>query len=92
MRAVVVTDQAVEVQDVKKPEPKPNEVLVQVRACGLNRADLMVAGGMAHGATGGAGTIVGMEFSGEVVGLGSEVKNFKEGDRCLLYTSDAADD
>ena len=69
MRAVVVTDQAVEVQDVKKPEPKPNEVLVQVRACGLNRADLMVAGGMAHGATGGAGTIVGMEFSGEVVGL-----------------------
>ena len=56
MRAVVVTDQAVEVQDVKKPEPKPNEVLVQVRACGLNRADLMVAGGMAHGATGGAGT------------------------------------
>ena len=36
MRAVVVTDQAVEVQDVKKPEPKPNEVLVQVRACGLN--------------------------------------------------------
>ena len=76
MRAVVVTDQAVEVQDVKKPEPKPNEVLVQVRACGLNRADLMVAGGMAHGATGGAGTIVGMEFSGEVVGLGSEVKNF----------------
>ena len=45
MRAVVVTDQAVEVQDIKKPEPKPNEVLVQVRACGLNRADLMVAGG-----------------------------------------------
>ena len=30
MRAVVVTDQAVEVQDVKKPEPKPNEVLVPV--------------------------------------------------------------
>ena len=77
MRAVVVTDQAVEVQDVKKPEPKPNEVLVQVRACGLNRADLMVAGGMAHGATGGTGTIVGMGFSGEIVGLGSEVQNFK---------------
>ena len=69
MRAVVVTDKAVEVQEVKQPEPKPNEVLVQVKACGLNRADLMVASGMAHGATGGAGTIVGMEFSGEVVGL-----------------------
>jgi Zn-dependent alcohol dehydrogenases len=57
MRAVVVTDKAVEVQEVKQPEPKPNEVLVQVKACGLNRADLMVASGMAHGATGGSGTI-----------------------------------
>jgi len=89
MRAVVVTDQAVEVQDVKKPEPKPNEVLVQVRACGLNRADLMVAGGMAHGATGGAGTIVGMEFSGEVVGLGSKVKDFKEGDRVMCHGTES---
>ena len=35
MRAVVVTDQAVKVQDVKQPEPKPNEVLVQVKALSL---------------------------------------------------------
>ena len=46
MRAVVVTEQAVKVQDVKQPEPKPNEVLVQVKACWLYRADLMVASGV----------------------------------------------
>ena len=43
MRAAVVSENGVEIQDVAKPEPKPHEVLVRVRACGLNRADLMVA-------------------------------------------------
>ena len=71
MRAAVVTKNGVEIQDVAKPEPKPHEVLVRVRACGLNRADLMVASGMAHGAIGGAGTIVGQEFAGEIVATGS---------------------
>ena len=38
-----------------------------MRACGLNRADLGVAAGHKHGAIDGPGTIVGMEFAGEVV-------------------------
>ena len=38
-----------------------------MRACGLNRADLGVAAGHKHGSIGGPGTIVGMEFAGEVV-------------------------
>ncbi|MCA8928275.1 MAG: zinc-binding dehydrogenase [Alphaproteobacteria bacterium] len=74
MKAVVVTEAGVRIQDVPRPAPKPNEVLVRVRACGLNRADLMVASGMAHGASGGAGTIVGLEFCGEIVDLGAEAK------------------
>jgi NADPH2:quinone reductase len=74
MKAVVVTDNGVQIQDVPAPSLKPNEVLVRVRACGLNRADLMVASGMAHGRAGGAGTIVGLEFVGEVVELGAEAK------------------
>jgi NADPH2:quinone reductase len=85
MRAAVVTEQGVKIQDVAKPEPKAHEVLVRVRACGLNRADLMVASGMAHGAIGGAGTIVGQEFSGEVVSVGSEAKGVKEGDRVMCH-------
>lgn len=86
MKAVVVTESGVQVQDVAAPSPKPNEVLIRVRACGLNRADLMVASGMAHGRAGGAGTIVGLEFCGEVVELGAEAKantDLKPGDRVM---------
>jgi NADPH2:quinone reductase len=86
MKAVVVTESGVQIQDVPAPSPKPNEVLVRVRACGLNRADLMVASGMAHGRAGGAGTIVGLEFTGEVVELGAEAKaesSLQVGDRVM---------
>ena len=85
MRAAVVTENGVEIKEVAQPEPQPHEVLVRVRACGLNRADLMVASGMAHGAIGGAGTIVGQEFSGEVAAVGAEVKGIKEGDRVMCH-------
>ena len=64
MKAVVVGAQGPSVTEAPKPVPKPNEILVQVRACGLNRADLAVAAGHSHGAIGGAGTIVGMEWAG----------------------------
>jgi len=83
MKAAVVTESGVEVRDVPKPEPKPNEVLVRVRACALNRADLTVASGAKHGNSGGPGTIVGMEFAGEVAAVGAEAKGFKPGDRVM---------
>ncbi len=83
MKAAVVAEQGVEIRDVPKPVPKPNEVLVRVRASGLNRADLAVASGARHGAIGGPGTIVGMEFAGEVAEVGAEVKDIKPGDRVM---------
>lgn len=83
MKAAIVTDQGVQVREAPAPAPKPNEVLVRVRAAGLNRADLAVAAGHSHGAIGGAGTIVGLEFAGEVAGVGSEVQGIREGDRVM---------
>ena len=64
MKAAVVTERGVEVREVEKPKPGPEQVLVRVRAAGLNRADLGIAAGHAHGAIGGTGTIVGLEFAG----------------------------
>lgn len=81
MRAAVVTAEGVRVQDVSRPTPGPEEVLVRVRAATLNRADLGVAAGGAHGAMGGPGTILGLDFAGEVAAVGSAVKGVKPGDR-----------
>ena len=89
MKAIVVTEEGVRVQNVEIPKPKENEVLVKVFACGLNRADLVVAHGGAHGSSGGTGTIVGMEFSGEVIELGSNVKDYSIGDRVMCSGSSA---
>ena len=55
MKAAVVGENGLDIKDIAEPKPAPNEVLIRVRACGLNRADAMVASGMAHGRAGGAG-------------------------------------
>lgn len=81
MRAAVVTAHGVQVQQVPRPTPGAEEVLVRVRAATLNRADLGVAAGGSHGAMGGAGTILGLDFAGEVAAVGSAVTGVKPGDR-----------
>ena len=83
MRAAVLGESGVEVREVSKPEPKPNEVLIRVRASSLNRADLLIASGQQHGAIGGVGARIGLECSGEVEAVGSDVKGIKAGDRVM---------
>ena len=57
MKAAILTGSNVEIRDVPQPQPCPAEVLVRVRACGLNRADLQMVAGVIHGQRGGAGTL-----------------------------------
>jgi len=83
MKAAVVADGGVEIRQVEKPKPGPEQVLVRVRAAGLNRADLQVAAGRSHGGIGGPGTVLGLEFAGEVEAVGSAVKAVKPGDRVM---------
>jgi NADPH:quinone reductase len=83
MRAAVLGDKGVEIRDLPKPALKPNEVLIRVRASSLNRADLLVASGHQHGSVGGVGARIGLECSGEVEAVGSEVQDFKAGDRVM---------
>ena len=83
MKAAVLGDTGVEVRDIDKPAPKPNEVLIRVRASTLNRADLIVASGHRHGAVGGAGARIGLECAGEVEAVGSDVNGVKPGDRVM---------
>jgi len=83
MKAAVLGDAGVEVRDLDKPAPKPNEVLIRVRASTLNRADLIVASGQRHGAVGGAGARIGLECAGEIEAVGSDVTGIKPGDRVM---------
>src|ERR1700693_199856 len=83
MKAYVYGANGAQIADVAKPAPKGAQVLVRVRACGLNRADLGMTKGQAHGSAGGAGTVLGMEWAGEVAELGPDAKGVKVGDRIM---------
>ncbi|MGE0848942.1 MAG: zinc-binding dehydrogenase [Hyphomicrobiaceae bacterium] len=83
MKAAVLAEGGIQIRDIQKPTPGPSQVLVRVRAAGLNRADLIIASGHLHGPVGGPGTVMGLEFAGDVEAAGSEVKNVKPGDRVM---------
>ncbi len=83
MKAYVYGANGAEVTDVAKPSPKGTQVLIRVRACGLNRADLGMTKGHAHGAAGGVGTVLGMEWAGEIAEVGPEAKGVKVGERVM---------
>lgn len=71
----------IELQEVAKPEPAANEVLVKVHATSLNRRDIMIVEKkyrMAGDITGGVPLSDG---AGEVIAVGSDVTRFKVGDR-----------
>jgi len=86
VRAVVVTEpggpDVLRVKDVPAPEPGPGEVLVDVVAAGLNRADLMQREGH-YPPPPGASEILGLEVSGHVAALGAGVSGFEVGQPCV---------
>jgi NADPH:quinone reductase-like Zn-dependent oxidoreductase len=83
MKAYVYSANGVTIADVAKPTPKGTQVLVRVRACGLNRADLGMTRGHMHGGVGGVGTVLGMEWAGEVAEFGPDAKGVKVGDKIM---------
>ncbi|MHB1064725.1 MAG: NAD(P)H-quinone oxidoreductase [Georgenia sp.] len=77
MRAI---DKNLELTDHLDPRPGPDEVLVRVAAAGVNRADLLQAAGH-YPPPPGASDILGLEVSGTVEEVGSEVTTWQLGDR-----------
>jgi NADPH2:quinone reductase len=83
MKAYVYGPNGPAITEVEKPVAKGAQVLVKVHACGLNRADLGMTKGHVHGSAGGVGTVLGMEWAGEVADLGPDARGVKVGDRIM---------
>src|SRR4051794_2072565 len=69
-----------ESRDVPVPEPGAGQLLVRVRAGGLNRGEFIVGHGLTKA---GSAKAAGMEAAGEVVKHGADVSGFKPGDRVM---------
>jgi NADPH2:quinone reductase len=84
MRAVTIKDGgALVVEEHPDPEPGAGEVLVRVRAAGLNGADMLQRKGGYPAPPGSPQDIPGLEFAGEVAALGEAATRFAEGDRVM---------
>jgi NADPH2:quinone reductase len=83
MKAVTLAPGRSVIMDVPEPTPGPQQILIRVHAAGMNRSDLLRVQGGFHGAAEPAGTIIGTDFAGEVIGPGDGVTRFKPGDRVM---------
>lgn len=71
---------ALELRDIERPSPGPGQILVCVRAAGLNRGEFLF-GHSLHG--GGKAKAIGMEAAGDVLAVGEGVQGFKVGERIM---------
>jgi alcohol dehydrogenase len=87
MKAAVIEAQGgpenIVYRDFPDPEVRPGDILINVKACGLNYFDVFVRRGM-PGLPVKVPFISGGDVAGVVAGLGSEVQGFKIGDKVLL--------
>jgi putative PIG3 family NAD(P)H quinone oxidoreductase len=95
MRAIVITEpggpEVLAVRDVgDPPAPGGDQVLVRVRAAGVNRADILQRRGEYPAPAGAPRDIPGLEFAGEVEAVGSAVQRWKPGARVIGITGGGA--
>ena len=83
MRAAVVADGEVRVEERPDPEPGKGEVLVAVRGAGVNGADMLQRAGRYPAPPGSPEDIPGLELAGEVAATGPGAVRFAEGDRVM---------
>lgn len=83
MHAVTIVDKALRWAEHPDPVPGPGEVLVRVRAAGVNAADRLQVKGFYPAPPGSPPDIPGLELAGEVVEVGVSVTAWAPGDRVM---------
>jgi NADPH2:quinone reductase len=83
MRAVTIADGTLSIEQRPDPTPGPGEILVAVKAAGINGADILQRKGAYPAPPGVPADIPGLELAGEVVGRGRDAERFSDGDRVM---------
>jgi putative PIG3 family NAD(P)H quinone oxidoreductase len=87
MRAVTIREERLYIEEHDDPTPGTGEVLVRVRAAGLNGADMLQRRGRYPAPPGAPQDIPGLELAGEVAALGPGASRFSEGDRVMAVVA-----
>src|SRR6185437_8137150 len=90
MKAATIRDGEILIEEHPDPVPGTEEVLVKVRAAGLNGADMMQRRGLYPAPPGSPQDIPGMELAGEVQALGERATRFAPGDRVMAIVGGGA--
>jgi len=90
MKAVVIAEGTLGIQERPEPEVGYGQLLVRVRAAGLNNADLIQRRGGYPAPPDVPADIPGLELAGEVVASGPGVQRFKSGDRVMAVVGGGA--
>jgi NADPH:quinone reductase len=90
MRAATIRDGEIAVQEHPDPEPEAGELLVRVRAAGLNGPDMHQLRGAYPAPPGAPPDIPGLELAGEVLAVGRGVLRFEPGDRVMAVVGGGA--
>lgn len=95
MKAVYIKEfgaaENLEIREIENPPaPQNSQVVVRVKASGLNRADILQRRGFYPAPKGYPERILGLEFAGEIAETGESVSNFKIGDRVFGITAGGA--
>jgi len=83
VQAVTVVDGALEWRAHPDPAPGRGELLVSVRAAGINGADMIQRSGFYPAPPGSPADIPGLELAGDVVAIGDGVQRYAVGDRVM---------
>src|SRR5580704_17852418 len=90
MRAATIREKQIVLEEHPDPVPGAGEVLVRVRAAGLNGADMMQRRGLYPAPPGSPQDIPGMELAGEVHVPGAAAERFSVGDRVMAIVGGGA--
>jgi NADPH:quinone reductase-like Zn-dependent oxidoreductase len=101
MKAIVCTKygspDVLQLQEVEKPTPKDNEVLIKIHAAAVTVSDCIVRSGKVNillwipmrifvGFRRPRRSILGLELAGEIEEIGKDIKRFKKGDQVFAFT------